>query len=294
MNRGRNTRYNGLRRKSMWIPLGALVALAILFILIGGTLIYASSRRKNQQKAEKKEYAQVRDIPSADLIYTVIPKGTSHQDKEYTGFTVCFNRDNGTANWVGWELTADKVKGTVPRAKNFWCDTDIDGCPTTDDYRRSGYDRGHLFPAADAKWSADAMQECFSLANITPQDNKLNGGAWKKLEDRERTWASKFGRVIIVSGPIYQKGDTKRIGDTGVRVPSAFFKVILAPDLEEPSCMGFIYNNSLCPGRMENYQMSVDQVEEITGFDFFSALPDEVENRIEAMANITMWNRSLQ
>jgi endonuclease G len=95
-----------------------------------------------------------------------------------------------------------------------------------------------------------------------------------------------------VSGPIYTESDTKRIGKTGVRVPSAFFKVIIAPYLDTPRGIGFIYPNMTSPGNMQNYSMTIDEVEKITGFDFFYNLPDEIESAVESKASFKEWNTS--
>lgn len=211
--------------------------------------------------------------------------------KSYKGFTLSFNPSNHTPNWVGWELLASETVGSESRSNNFWQDESLDGCPSTDDYKHSGYDRGHLCPAADQKWSPQAMSDCFVLANIAPQDNSLNRGAWQTLEKKERLWAQRDSAIVIVAGLIYQSSDTKRIGATGVRVPSAFFKVIAAPYLKEPRAIGFIYPNMSAPGNMQDYSMTVDEVEKETGLDFFSNLPDDIENKIESTVSFKEWNR---
>lgn len=218
------------------------------------------------------------------------PPGRTSRMKRYEGFTVSFNRDNGTPNWSAWELLGSETSGESSRGNRFWQDEEIDGCPMTSDYRNSNYDRGHLAPAADMKWSDGAMRDCFVLTNICPQDHALNSGAWKTLEDKCRIWAERDSALVIVAGPIYEKTDRKRIGDNEVRVPSAFFKVILAPYVESPRAIGFIYPNQKAPGNMRDYSMTVDEVERLTGYDFFSTLPDEVENEIERKASFEEWN----
>lgn len=220
-----------------------------------------------------------------------VPEGTAEQIVEYEGFRVSFNSDNKTPNWVAWELLGSETDGPESRSDNFWQDLNVDGCPTTRDYSNSGYDRGHMCPAADQKWSPQAMIDCFSLANMAPQDHSLNAGAWSTLEKKERLWAQRDSAIVIIAGPIYEKGDTKRIGSAGVRVPSAFFKVIIAPYLEEPRGIGFIYPNMSSPGNMKDYSMSIDEVEEITGIDFFYNLPDDIEEKIEATASFKEWDR---
>ncbi|MDE5663876.1 MAG: DNA/RNA non-specific endonuclease, partial [Muribaculaceae bacterium] len=193
--------------------------------------------------------------------------------RDYEGFTLAYNPENLTADWVGWELLASETDGQYSRSNKFWTDTTIPNSPTTDDYRNSGYDRGHLCPAADQKWSEKAMNDCFVMTNMTPQLHALNNGAWKTLEQKERLWAQRDSVLVIVAGPIYADTDTKRIGENGVRVPSSFYKVLLAPYLDEPRAIGFVYPNMTAPGNMADYSMSVDEVERLTGLDFFYNLP---------------------
>ena len=211
--------------------------------------------------------------------------------KNYTGFTVSFNPSNHTPDWVGWELLASETDGPASRSNNFWNDEEVAGCAFSSDYKGSGFDRGHLCPSADQKWSQEAMADCFVMTNMAPQDHALNAGAWQTLEKKERLWAKRDSALVIVAGPIYTPDDRRRIGDTGVRVPSAFFKVILAPYVDEPRAIGFIYPNMTAPGNMENYSMTVDEVESITGLDFFSSLPDDIENTVESRKSFTLWNR---
>ena len=283
-----------------------IFALMIAFGVYGVTCSRKSSHGNNSggaaaavnNKSEKEYNGNITgirhsSIPKYDtdkLMDVAIPSSLPSQIKDYEGFRVSFNKDNHTPNWVAWELTAGETQGDIPRAKNFWHDKDIKGCPVPADYKNSGYDRGHLCPAADQKWSAKAMSDCFVFANMCPQDNKLNTGAWNTLEAKERVWAQRDSAILIVAGPIYDKSDKKRIGETGVRVPGAFFKVIAAPYLDSPRGIAFIYPNMAAPGNMANYVATIDEVEALTGFDFFAALPDNIENQIESKSSFKEWN----
>ena len=226
------------------------------------------------------------------LYFVMLPANIPQQVKEYNGFLVSFNKENRTPNYVTWELLSEEVEGMEPRAKNFWQDFEIEGCPDQNAYKYTGYDRGHLCPAADQKWSAEAMYDCFVMANICPQHPDLNQKAWETLENKERQWAKRDGRLWIAAGPIYTEEDTKKIGPFEVRVPSAFFKAFLAIDVTEPRAIAFVYPNMLSPGNMQNYSLSIDELEEITGYDFFSALPDDLENKVEASYSFKEWNQS--
>lgn len=287
------------RKVAVW----PFVVLALL--LIAGFLAISllnSNRKRNHssdgnlQAAETSMPAGIASANPAHIPGLEIPADSRpHKEKlvrkDYEGFTLAFNPANHTPDWVGWELLKSEADGEISRSNRFWQDEEVEGCPLSADYSNSGYDRGHLCPAADQKWSEEAMRDCFVMTNMCPQDHALNAGAWQTLEKKERLWAERDSALVIVAGPIYSDSDKKRIGEAGVRVPSAFFKVILAPYVENPRAIGFIYPNMTAPGNMENYSMSVDEVEAITGLDFFSALPDELENRIESVKSFTEWNR---
>lgn len=266
--------------------------LALIFVAIAlvGILGFARMRGREKTDCQMQPNTGVAQA-GLDLLDVVTPTSLKSQVKDYEGFRVSFNSDNKTPNWVSWELLRSETEGTSPRYNKFWCDEDIEGCPTHYDYTHSGYDRGHMCPAADQKWSDTAMIDCFSLANIAPQDNSLNSGAWSTLEKKERLWAQRDSAIVIVAGPIYEKTDTKRIGDAGVRVPSAFFKVIVAPYLSKPRGIAFVYPNMYAPGNMENYVMTIRDVEKITGLDFFHYLPDDVEESVETASSFQDWNK---
>lgn len=219
----------------------------------------------------------------------VIPESTQSEMIDYTGFTVSFNSDKHQLNYVVWELTGEETDGEVPRRNKFLTDYRVKGCASDADYRRSGYDRGHMAPAADMKWSQKAMEDCFYFTNICPQDKRLNSGAWGKLEAKCRQWAKKYGSLVIVCGPILTDEMPDAIGPDRVPVPQRFFKVVLARDANPPMAIGFIMNNGRVEGGMQQAAVTVDEVERVTGFDFFSALPDDIENKVESTCRFGKW-----
>ncbi|MBQ7150158.1 MAG: DNA/RNA non-specific endonuclease, partial [Prevotella sp.] len=158
------------------------------------------------------------------------------------------------------------------------------------DYYRSGYTRGHMCPAGDNKWSAKAMQECFLMTNMCPQTAGLNSGMWNSLEKSCRTWAERYGDVYIVCGPVLLKGPHHTIGRNKVVVPEAFFKVILCMK-GKPKAIGFVMRNQSMRGHKKTeFVNSVDEVERITGIDFFPSLPDDIETEVERQCNPADWN----
>lgn len=271
------------------LPRTAIIILSICMILIIIGIVLAFSVSSCSTENEPSPNAKPKHYPGLETVS--IPESLPSQIKEYLGFTLSFNMDNHTPNYVAWELLDEESTGEEPRNDKFWNDPELEGCPFTSDYTNSGYDRGHICPAADQKWSAKAMEDCFVMANIAPQLHALNNGAWKTLENKERQWAQRDSAIVIVAGPLYSDSDTQRIGQAGVRVPGAFFKALLAPYLDKPRAIAFVYPNMSAPGNMQNYAMSIDQLEEILGFDLFPALPDDIENEVESKFSFNDWNK---
>lgn len=206
------------------------------------------------------------------------------------GYTVSYNAETKLPNWVAWHLTAERCQGSAKRKqKAFHEDEEVPVPRATDwDYYNSGYDRGHMCPAGDNKWSEEAMVQSFLFTNICPQAPSLNRGDWNEMENQCRKWAKEYGDIYIVCGPILYKGKHKAIGKNKVVVPEAFFKVVLCMK-GEPKAIGFIYRNEDGNRPKGDYVNSVDQVERITGIDFFPALLDKTEKRIEATAKASDW-----
>lgn len=221
---------------------------------------------------------------------TTNPDFTEAVLNHYAAIKVSFNADHHIPNWVSWELTRDHTNGPVARTDNFLNDPRVYGCPTTYDYTRSGYDRGHMSPAADNRWSETAMKECFYMTNICPQVHEMNAGAWEVLEQRCRQWAVADSAIVIVCGPVLTDNLTERIGTIGVTVPQRYFKVIVAPYSNPPRGIGFIMNNGEVPGGIQACAHSIDEVEQITGHDFFHTLPDDLEQQLESQCNFTQWS----
>ncbi len=208
----------------------------------------------------------------------------------HKGFTLSYNYDWKIPNWVAYELTDVEVKGEVPRYDKFKPDPMVPQnlSATTNDYKHSGYDRGHLAPAADMKWDEQAMRESFYLSNICPQNPNLNGGVWKDLEEQVRDLASQKGSIFVACGPIVTD-TSKTIGENKVVVPQAFFKVLLQEEDGKIHTIGFVYENVSGKKPMSTYAMTVDEVEEITGIDFFPSLPNKIEKKTESEVDFTKW-----
>lgn len=236
--------------------------------------------------SQKQPYSTNQHKPQTQLSSLEIPidnRSISVQILQRDGYLLSYNSDTRNCNWVAYELTCEEANGEVPRNKNFYEDFDVRSPrATNEDYKGSGWSRGHMAPAGDMKWSDNAMYQSCLLTNICPQDASLNSGAWESIEKKCRALAKQKGRVYIVCGPLYS-GPVRTIGHNSVRVPDSFFKVILVPEGQSYSCVGFVFPNEPVPtAQKDKYALSVDDVEQIPGMDFFSKFPDSIENTIES------------
>ena len=213
------------------------------------------------------------------------------QQVSHCGYALSYNEQYEQPSWVAYQLTCDEVVGTIERTDNFRPDPAIlTRSASLDDYRSSGYDRGHLIPAADQKWSAQAMDDSFYLSNMSPQTGAFNRGIWSHLEAVVRTFANDNGAIYIATGPVLFDGPYKTIGKNQVAVPNQFYKVILFYDGKKAKAIGFILNNEGSIRKVEDFATSVDDVEKLTHLDFFVALPDPLEIQVEASYNLDEWN----
>ncbi len=269
------------------------VAIVFLAILVGcGLLTYLFSQKGESAGVRPTASSRSTAEPTPDLLeIPVLKADRPEQIIAHKGYTVSYNSDWCVPNWVAYELTREEVRGTVPRAVHFEPDPDVKGvCPTYRDYSRSSYTRGHMAPAGDMKWDTTAMRESFYLSNVCPQDHNLNDGDWKVLEEQARSWAYRYGSVYIACGPI-MSNNPEVIGRNNVAVPDAFYKVLLCKINGQWQALGFVFDNKPGHRQLHYYCRSIDEVENITGIDFFPALDDEIENAIEAKTDFSAWSK---
>lgn len=264
--------------------------LAYIFF-ISLIIIGLGSACETQKNAADEEYPASAISEAEKLMAVEIPDDLKSIYKRYEGFDLSFNPDHKVPNYVAWELTRAEARAQEASRKDgaFNPDVTVDSSPTLDDYRNSGFDRGHMCPAGDMKWDVQAMRDCFLLTNMCPQAHSLNSGAWKSLEETCRDWAVRDSAIIIICGPVLTDKITRTIGQGKVTVPERFFKVVLAPYANPPRAIGFVMPNSAVRGGYQNTATTVDDIEAITGYDFFAALPDDLENKIEATADTRTW-----
>ena len=204
---------------------------------------------------------------------------------EHMGYALSYNSDYRVPNWVAYELLETELNtGFRSREDSFEPDPLIKGRQAYDrDYVGSGYDRGHMAPAADMRWSSQTMKESFYLSNTCPQNHNLNSGAWNDLEKQVRYEARYYKSIWVVCGPIFEYSNPKHIGSNHVMVPDAFFKALLAKRKDGTyASIGFVFPNKACERNLTHYVMTVDELEAKLGMDLFFNLDEKAQDKAEA------------
>ncbi|GAA4829896.1 DNA/RNA non-specific endonuclease [Algivirga pacifica] len=251
------------------------------------------SHSKNDKGTTTLNYS----IPSS---LNFLPTSTTGVIIKHKAYTLSYVETHEQAEWVAYELTREMMdqrrRNNIKRKNNFRDDPSIPtGSAYLDDYKYSGYDRGHLAPAATVGYTIETMSESFYLSNMSPQDPDFNQKKWRLLEEQVREWGFREKALYIVTGPVLEDG-LKQIGKRSrsdqnnkrVSVPNYYYKIII-DRTDEPKAIAFLMPNKEIKDSMENYIVSIDHIEEITGIDFFPALEDSLENRLEKKGDIREW-----
>ena len=218
-----------------------------------------------------------------------------HELRIFTYYQLCYRESFEQCEWAAYTITREKLEKNVSRKDSFKADPKIStGSASLEDYRGSGYDRGHIAPAGDFMFNALAMSETFYMSNMSPQVPSMNRGIWAQLEAEGRKWAEKYGIVYIVTGPILENKDYKKIGINKVAIPDAYYKIFLSPLISiseengnENYCAisaAYIIPNQKGEKAFSEYLCTIREIEEINGINFFYKLDDEFEEKIETQS----------
>jgi endonuclease G len=207
----------------------------------------------------------------------------------HEGYSFSYNEEHEQANWVAYLLTTAELEGIEKRTDDFRTDEMVlSGTATKNDYSGSGYDRGHLAPAADMCWSKSAMSESFYFSNMSPQLPGFNRGIWKRLESEVRKYGVKFDSIFVATGPIFHEIlDT--IGKNEVSVPSHYYKALMRFTPEGPVSIGFILPHKPSSEQLSTFVVSIDSLESFSHIDFFPGIPDSIEQKMEKDYCLGCW-----
>jgi len=219
---------------------------------------------------------------------TLLPTSTTRVLVAHDNYTLSYSEEHEQAEWVAYELKTAHLSRTKRKRPYFIRDKKIKTKSAHyKAYKNSGYDKGHLCPAGDRKFSKEAHDETFLTSNISPQKHSFNAGVWNRLEQKTRYWARKYNGLFVVTGGILEE-NLPHIGREQVSVPKQFYKILY--DESNQKAIAFLVPSEDSDAPLYTFVTSIDKIEMATGIDFFYALPDDLEDKIEASADYKGWS----
>lgn len=268
---------------------------AIFYCLIFTTL-FASCERREKQKTADATTDSVASMTSQSFqkngAIDFLPVSTTKQIVKHKGYTLSYSEENEQAEWVFYELKKSELNYNNNDFKRpFFIEDPMVKTGSADwkNYRRSGYDKGHLCPAGDRKYNKQLFEETFYTSNISPQKHDFNEGIWNRLEQKVRYWASKYDGIYVVTGGVLDE-NLPTIGDEEVSVPKYFYKVLLDNYKGEYKMIAFLVPHRDSDRPLYEFVVSVDQIEKMTGIDFFPQLDNALELTLEKNSVYKKWS----
>ncbi|GAA4949036.1 DNA/RNA non-specific endonuclease [Algibacter agarivorans] len=262
-----------------------LYSVIAIIIVLG---VYAYEHFLGEE--EKAEIVSEGQTTKTDTNEYFLPTSTTGQIVHHEGYSLSYNEEHEQSEWVAYELKKSHLSNTNHKRPYFEIDKSVKtGAANWRNYKKSGYDRGHLCPAGDRRYSKSAHDETFLTSNISPQEHQFNAGLWNTLEQKIRYWARKYDGVFVVTGGVL-KGNMKTIGDEDVSVPNQFYKVLIDNNTGKTKMIAFLIPHTDSDRPLYEFVVSVDEIEALTGVDFFPALEDSIETKLEASNSYQDWD----
>lgn len=283
---------------------GGFMFKAGLFAVLAG-IAYWAFNQFSGKKADPSDPAPKTEIPDApdqrpdgapapipastiaEALLPAVPPGA--EMVRHGWFVLAYDETHEQAAWTFHEITVARLnENWAERPASFLPDPAVrTESATPRDYSGSGYDRGHLVPAADMAFDERAIGETFYMSNISPQTRAFNGGIWRELEECTRDWARRFKHLYVVTGPVLSRQSLGQIGFSKVTVPAAFYKILLAPD--QRRAIAFVLPNQVSDRPLMAYATTIDEVEELTGLDFFPQVLKGLDEELEGSLDKAAW-----
>jgi endonuclease G len=257
----------------------------ILFTLIASLLLYyvTTSQKDNAITTSNKKNETSQE-------FDFLPSSTTDKIVKHDYFSLSYHEDYEQAEWVAYALKATKINNTTFKRPFFIQDPKVlTSSADWHNYKKSGYDKGHLCPAGDMKFSIEAYNDTFFTSNISPQKHSFNSGVWQRLEDKTRYWASRYGTIYVVTAGILNK-DLETIGQEKVAVPKYFYKILFYHAAEKSKMIAFLMPHTKSDAPLYSFVTSVDSIEKLTGIDFFPKLKDDLEKGLEKSGDYKNWS----
>jgi len=263
----------------------------LLVILITTALFFAEKYIDRKKEHYPIISEEKRDAFTTEFDDTFYPSSTTGVIVKHVFFRLSYSEAHEQAEWVAYELSKKQLSKNEIKRPYFVQDRDIKSeSAHWRNYKNSGYDRGHLCPAGDRRFSYDAFHETFLTSNISPQNHKFNSGVWNRLEQKVRFWAKKYDGVFVITGGVLEKG-LPTIGEERVSVPVEFYKIVVDASGEELKALAFLIPNRDTDKSFYDFVVTIDEIESKTGIDFFKALSNSEENNLERTIDLQAWGK---
>lgn len=226
---------------------------------------------------------------TTEIINDFLPSSTTGSVIHHNHYSLSYNEEHEQAEWVAYQLNKNQLTYDDRKRPYFIEDPKVK-TKSADwrNYKGSGYDRGHLCPAGDRRFSEYAYNETFYTSNISPQNNAFNAGIWNELEQKVRYWAKKYTSVYVITGGVLEN-NLPSIGDEDVSVPNYFYKIIARKDGSDIKVLAFLFENENSNKPLKKFLVTVDKLEQKTGIDFFENISDKIELELESKIKTSGW-----
>ncbi|MGB1042116.1 MAG: DNA/RNA non-specific endonuclease [Tenacibaculum sp.] len=242
------------------------------------------------QYKEKSTDTTVSEQTTNNSNFNYLPSSNTGVIIKHNGYQLSYNEQHEQAEWVAYSLHKKDIVYNNFKRPFFIEDPKVKTKSAHwRSYKKSGYDRGHLCPAGDKRYSKKAHDETFYTSNISPQKHDFNAGVWNRLEQKTRYWAKKYQHLYVITGGILEN-NLKTIGKDNVSVPNYFYKILLDYTQPEIKAIAFLMPHKESNQPLYEFVVSIDELEQKTGIDFFPELPDAIEQKLESTASYKNWS----
>ena len=260
----------------------SIIAIIILIAVLGSEELFDAKKENGIIENGK--------FPKATTNQYFLPTSTTNQVVHHQNYSLSYSEKHEQAEWVAYELKASHLSRTNHKRPYFQIDKAVKTkAAHWRNYKKSGYDKGHLCPAGDRRFTKAAHDETFLTSNISPQEHQFNAGVWNRLEQKVRYWAKKNDGIFVITGGVLEN-NLKSIGSESVSVPKQFYKVILDKTKGKIKMLAFLMPHKASNLPLYKFVVSVDKIEALTGIDFFKELDDNLEERLEKSNNYKNWS----
>lgn len=276
------------------ITINFIPVLFITFFLIScnGKEASIGNSYGNNTKNREADFIEINTKPTdkIDGTFDFYPTSTTNQIVNHDYFSLSYNEKFEQAEWVAYELKKKYILNKHFQRPFFIEDPKVTTRSADwKNYKNSGYDKGHLCPAGDMSFDENAYNDTFYTSNISPQKHKFNDGVWNRLEQKVRYWAVKYDGLYVITGGVLESS-LQTIGKEKVSVPTYFYKVLLSKSDGKIKLIAFLIPNEASEKPLYDFVVSVDQIEKMTGIDFFPKLDDKIEEKLESSNDYKAWS----